>query len=220
MGRSKNRRKRRNAAEGKTDRHAKLDVEIVETEIAKGYDGLLRGGPEPTIVLGLWAVGAAAATLVGRRVARMATPTTLPHTVKSEAPVALSALVAKESTQRLVVLVLAIEEDDGRGVQEAYALMEGDETLTLLSSVGGHPHGGPMGPYARDATSPHGDPHAVHVEVEGIGIEESIKGDDWVGASACVLKVERFRQSLRFHVRSKDERNDWTVRLDVKVRPE
>ena len=96
--------------------------------MAKGYDGLLRGMPEATLLVGLYRVGPAHARLVGRYLYRFERPSEFPTKVGPREASNESLAVPLPRGTRLAMLVLAVEEDSGRGLQSLFAALEPGET--------------------------------------------------------------------------------------------
>jgi hypothetical protein len=198
-------------------RRTHLRVLTSSLELAKGYDGLLRGLPEPTVIVGAWVVGPTRAQLVGRTLVRFACPKRFPGVVNTVGPVGVRADVAYGRPAQLVLLAVAIEEDSGTGVREVFAALERQSELTLIHTEDAMPHGDTIAAFTRDAKDRYLRPRPVDVHVGGADLSTLSDGDDLVGAAVCVLDFDgRLNRTLRFHLRSEDGRNDWTVRLEVK----
>lgn len=200
-------------------RKFRVRVEVDELEVAKGHDGLLRGMPEPVVVVAAWLVDALGALLVGRSTVRFQTPTTFPCALPVPEKTRLDARLRGDEGSVVLVLACGVEEDNGRGVQEAYAAMERSAELALMWSEGDHPHGGPLDEFARSASSGLRSPRPVEVELDRRALQEHVAGDDWIAAAACVAPCsEPGRRTLRFPLRADDGKNDWTLCASVTVK--
>lgn len=195
----------------------RVELRVEQLELARGHDGLLRGAPEPTLVVAVYAATRHEVRLVGRYLYRFDRPGAFPCKVSTAEPSAESCIVVVEHASRIVLLALAIEEDSGRGLQSVYAELDRGDTIVVWA------------PDQRDALPTHLhelDPrimapdlgHRVHVLVDGRELSRQAAGDDWVdavvlhGAPAIVSR----RHRLRFC--TPDGRNDWTAELRLSMR--
>lgn len=185
--------------------------------MAKGYDGLLRGMPEATMIVGLYRVGSAHARLVGRYLYRFEHPKGFPSKVGTrEASDEALAVVLPKGT-RLAVLALAVEEDGGQGLQTLYAALEPGDGIVAWTDHGPAPEPVHL-PEICGRTMPAGQGHRVHVLLGDLDPSRGLPGDDWIDASLLWTEpaVQRRRHRLCFV--SADGRNDWTAVVELTLR--
>ena len=100
----------------------RLRMELTSLELASGHDGLLRGMPEPVVLLGAFLLADGRALPLGRCLVRLSSPSgRFPTTVTPPEPAVLRAKGRAISSARIAVLALAVEEDDGGDVERIYA---------------------------------------------------------------------------------------------------
>ena len=216
MSRSR-RKKRRNRS-----RRAGLTLSWSHLEIARGHDGLLRGKPEPVIVSAVYQLSVQQARLGGRWIHRCQCAD---NRFPANAPLARPAEDAKQNVtvstsgnSVFLLLWLAIEDDNGNLVQEAYAKLERVKDIFLcpVASIDPAPlflsYEG-----IRDLTLR--EPFALDLLIEGQHLSEQKAGDDWVGCMAAVFPADKaYFEDLRVHFLSADERNDWTLPATIRYR--
>lgn len=186
-------------------------------ELARGYDGLLRGAPEPVVMLAVYGAGPEHARLAGRSLFRFERPGAFPCKVAAREPAADPCTVVVEPAGRLVILALAVEEDSGRGVQALYAELERGDAIMVWSSDGVLPV--PQHLYELDAPSVAADRgHRVQVLLGERDPARRLDGDDWVDAAVLHSTLEVRQAQHRLHLCSADGRNDWTAQVEVRVR--
>jgi hypothetical protein len=187
----------------------------VDLEIAKGHDGLLRGAPEPVVVIGAFLITDNKPVLCGRGIFRFESPKQIPGVItRKEGKV--HGLVPKKPNSRLAFIFAALEEDEGGAIREVYARMERaahfqaidreDHSLRALN--------------LEEWPAPEPDqflgPHAVDLQVDGQDLQ-AIAGDDWVAASILLVPLPfALRDPVRIHFRDRDGKNDWTLRVKAR----
>lgn len=194
-----------------------VSVTFEGLEVARGHDGLLRGEPEPVVVLCAFLVDERRAECVLRHVERFALdapPPTLARPRTAEKP-KLSYRASGGEGQWLLVLVAGLEEDAGDGVQEVFARLPRADALSLFTVDDAVPE-----PRAAHLATPSlvadGGAHGVHLLFSGEEPGSFLRGDDWVGAAAWAMARDGKDRTLRLPLRADDGKNDWT--LVVKVR--
>ncbi|MCX4247241.1 hypothetical protein [Paraliomyxa miuraensis] len=194
-----------------------VDLRMEQLELARGYDGLLRGAPEPTLIVAVFGATAEHVRLAGRFLYRFERPGGFPCKVSPREPSRESCMVVLGPGARVVLLVLALEEDSGRGLQAAYAALERAEAIVVWGSEHGSPL--PMHLSELDPTVllPHLG-HRVHVLVDGHDLGQHTPGDDWVDAGVVHGLPVAGSKRYRLHLCSPDGRNDWTAELLVGMR--
>lgn len=180
-------------------------------DIALGHDGLLRGHPEPVVLLALYRLGREPA-LVGRAAIRYRPIEKLPGPVR---PLESSALrwesygVAEDS---FALLAVAVEEDSGRDIGALYAELAGPEDILLWPSGDGDALPAHLEEIQAEALTP------VELKIAGRFPADWFGADDFVAAAAAQVPGRRVRRELRSRARSRDGRNDWWLALEIQVR--
>ncbi len=107
---------------------ASLDLEALE--VALGYDGPMRGKPEPAIILAAFGVGPNDTALLGRALRRVRVPAVEPSTTPlQDSEQELMKFKVPGSFSHLVIVGLALEEDGGADVAELYASMSDPDAI-------------------------------------------------------------------------------------------
>jgi hypothetical protein len=191
-------------------------VRMLHLEVARGHDGLLRGAPEPVVVLGVYLVDEGGVRLVARYLYRFERPDSVPCKVAPREASDESFVVGMSATSRAVIVALAIEEDSGRGVEAAYAELTRTSDLMAWPADAATPSPAHLDEIAAGAL-PVDEPLRVQLLFGDAPITR-LPGDDWVDASALVVGTSA-RRVHRLHFVSADMRNDWTAELEVGLRP-
>ena len=192
-------------------------MEMEALEVALGYDGRLRGRPEPVLIVAMFGVGADGAVLLDRALRQFTVTSGGPATIplaRDQRLLAKSSIPAAYS--HLVVVGLALEEDGGADVATLYAGMsEPDAILSWpLSDIVPEPV--TLAETIRHAQSVPPDARSVQLSRNHEDIGGACAVDDFIGASIIVLDAgKRHRSDWRMHFISDDERNDWTALLKI-----
>lgn len=195
-----------------------VSVTFEGLEVARGHDGLLRGEPEPVVVLCAFLVDEQRAECVLRHVERFvldAPPPTLARPGTAEKP-KLSYRASGEGWPWLLVLAAAIEEDAGKGAQEIFARLPRADTLSLFTVDDAVPE--PRAAHLATPSLAHdGGPHGVHLLFGGQEPGAFLRGDDWIGAAAWATTRDGKDRTLRLPLRADDGKNDWTLVVRVRA---
>jgi hypothetical protein len=198
-------------------RRRTVHLTLESLELARGYDGFLRGNPEPDLLVAAYRTnGPALASLVGRLLVRAELKSELPCSLPlSQQEIRYDARFAV--TERIVVLVFAVEEDSGKGVQALYAAFEIPEQLSLYNESEAMPVPRGLDEWARDEyLAPMAPP--VEVLVSAGSAEQLACTDDYIAASAFSVSTQaRSDEVWRLPFVSRDARNDWTLVLRMRV---
>lgn len=207
---SKRARKAKKARAGIRRRGARVYLDGLE--LARGHDGLLRGRPEPVLVVGLYGVGDRGVTLLARDVVRFAVDAVPPlraSRVGESDFVGARTLAADAS--HCVALLVAIERDTGEDVREVFASLERADAWRVWSE--GEPVPSPVELGALPPPAP--GVAAVldsHVLLEGRDLRDTLSDDDLVGAAALIFRdTGGAGVATRARFVSEDGRNDWTA---------
>jgi hypothetical protein len=230
MGRGRRARHRRNRARthqqttaaacaGRWATRVAAEVTLKSLELARGHDGGLRGAPDPVLLFAAYAVPAdGEPLLLARALERVKCARGCPQHVELERTV-LRAAAPREQADRLLLVVLALEEDAGTDVAELYGALERPEQFTIF----------PPGPRVPEAVTleellhvaPVEPPRAEPVCVLRRGVDlAELRGDDWIGAALLRVRPTRGAEARLWRVPfvSGDGRNDWTAVLRVFAR--
>jgi hypothetical protein len=184
-------------------------VEIERLELAAGHDGLLRGHPEPVLVVGLYRVSEAGCSLLGRTMVRFAPKGAYPSTALPLGAASIAGRMDSAPESRLVLIGLALEEDSGGDVKDAYAMLDRAGALLVWSDAEFTPSPVSIRALGNRSSGVASVPQ-LHVLLDGIDMRDVCLDDDWIGASALVLPAAGGGQH-RLCFRSADGLNDWTA---------
>lgn len=182
-------------------------------EIARGHDGLLRGRPEPAVLLAMFGCAPGHAALLDRRVVRFRSPGAIPCTLRPAETVVMAPMLAPTDTHALVIAI-GVEVDGGGDVERLFGALEHAERWTAweADAVDAPRH------LEEVATTCAQRTRRVHLLLGGVAIEDG-RSDDVVGASVTSLEAGvRSRRDARFAMLSPDARNDWTSLARVGMR--
>ncbi|MCA9674826.1 MAG: hypothetical protein H6709_07760 [Kofleriaceae bacterium] len=197
----------------------RLSVDVRALELACGHDGFLRGEPEPVLVVGAYALAADGCRVLGRAVVRLQRPTGYPCTVAPRGASTLEHVMPPEITGATVaVLVVAIEEDSGRGVQAIYAALERAAHLLVWATGAEVPVLARIDELLAGDLAPWLPGQPVRLMLEGTDASELARGDDWVAAALVAFdRTGRHHDERRLPLCSDDGRNDWTAVLELRA---
>ncbi len=199
-----------------TAQTCRLNIEVHELEIARGHDGLLRGTPEPVLILAAYLVDATAVCTLGRALHRFAPRKPFPSRVAPDQELSISSEITHHVPIHVVVLALALEQDSSRGVQAAFGAVEHHGALTLWQSSSSDPTPLTIGEMT-------GEGHAwrypapVHVLSANSDMTALCDGDKWIAAVAWVTAPSSSPSGSTFRLpfQSTDRLNDWTALVTV-----
>jgi hypothetical protein len=232
MGRPRSHARRKANGRPAPLRHLRLRITMRRVELARGWDGPLRGGPEPCTLVAVFDVGRAeggtgGGMLLGRAVHRLGTVDRIPASIPLDDEIldlGLPASVAARGAPlsgSLAVLCLVLEEDDGADIASLYA-----DVATPARFVGFDARGAVPEPVSLadlgtlPATQP---PRAQPIQLlrDGRPLSPQLRHDDWIGASLIRLDVQvdggARDTDWTIEARSEDLRNDWTMWMHVRV---
>jgi len=213
--RKRDKRSAKRKAQRKAHRGNRFSVSLQTLEIAKGHDGLLRGAPEPVIVLAAYMLETGNARLVARALHRVEVPKEFPCRVEPRGEDLLTAYYTPATPSAILVLGLALEEDSGDGVRDVFAALEDANSLSVWPQFFDVPAPLELAELLAVKSSWQ---QSQRIDVmRGSGyLSERCVGDKWIGACAMVTPLEHRRSDrVRMHFVSADERNDWSAELAV-----
>jgi len=182
-------------------------------EIARGHDGLFRGHPDPVLIVGAyWQDGSLVRTF-GRTIHKFEVTKNAPCRALTDAPVLPSCSLPRGAAGTYVVLALAVEENDGKGVSELFAAVERPNLMQVSSLERTDIDTFNLGAIPR--TPEWSVPVSVHLMIGGTAASASCKSDTLVGASVFWMPTRSppAYGSYRLPFRSEDRKNDWTALL-------
>lgn len=194
-----------------------LQVRLQNLELARGYDGLLRGEPEPAVLVALYVVEAQRAQHLGRLCTRFQQPTRLPCVITPRETQEIKARVQHLQPALFVGVAIAIEEDSGKDLRELYASLEQPEAISLWSETSQWPE--PL--LLNELTAPGPGLQmfdGAHILVDGEHLSDRCQHDDLVAAIVFgVTGGQRYDSVQRLHFLSKGGLNDWTAVLRLRI---
>lgn len=168
-------------------------------------------------MVGVYGVDATGVSTCGRFLYRFERPSDVPGKVAPLERSNESVIVPLFEDARVVLVVLAVEEDSGRGLQTLYAELERGEVIVAWdeSSRGVSPA------YLSELTAAGlaaSVAHRIHLMFEDRDPSKDLRGDDWIGAGLVWAPLESGQGRHRLHFVSPDGRNDWTAELELVIR--
>ncbi len=211
----KRKAKRNNAGTGLARRGpaTRIKLAVEQLELARGHDGLLRGMPEPTMILGIFGLLGTQVRLLGRYLYQFDRPDGFPTKVAPQEASQESVVASLEPGARLALMALAVERDSGRGLQRLFAQLEHGDTVMAWSDAGPVPMPTPLPELCvADRMTPDRG-HRIHLMFGDRDPSQELSGDDWIDANLLWTAQRRQRHRHRLHFVSADGRNDWTAEL-------
>jgi hypothetical protein len=183
-------------------------------EVARGHDGMLRGMPEPAVIVAVYACIGPQVMVIGRTLHRFEPKGPFPCSAVSGVVSLPEGAVTTMAPVHYVILAVALEEDGKEDTQRLFGALEHHRRLALwavdhqeieprsIAAVGG-----PAFP----------TPQTVELFFDNLPIPASCKSDKWVGAVAWSVPSQGvLSESLyRLPFLSPDGRNDWTAVVSI-----
>lgn len=196
---------------------SRISVDILSVEMVAGHDGLLRGHPEPALVVGLYLVGGGSARLVGRGQVTLHARGSYPLVVTpGPSGELVRAQVVATQEQSFALLAIALERDGGRDVAEIYGALPDVGTVRLWEAGPAVPSPVPIDELARAEGAP--SVRVVQAIVGERDLGRACDDDDLVGACLAVRPRAARTEELRLPFATADGRNDWTAVVRFAVR--
>lgn len=193
---------------------------VDKLEIARGYDGLLRGPPDPVLAIGVYVHDTSTFRLFGRSLHRFQPRGRMPLSVAADVDTVAHSAIETSRAFRYVALAIALEEDGGRDVQRLYGMLEHHRLLTVCDTS--HREVEPYAIVGLPRDRAWSTPTPVELIVDGVRASASCESDKLIGAACwtmeprAVVPTAPARASVyRLPFLSSDRRNDWTAVLDV-----
>lgn len=178
-----------------------LTVRVARLEMAKGHDGLLRGEPEPVVLLGVYLAQGGVVRPLGRNHVRFSPRSPYPVVVTPNGTAAIEMAILPGEA-RLVLLAIALEEDDGGDVERLYGALQTPETFACW-----RPEERVPSPIGLTEAAAWTDATKVFLLEEGDDLRARCSRDELIGATLAVLPATRGKHELRLPFAS--QRNDW-----------
>lgn len=205
----------------KKARAQQIRVTLSRVEIKAGHDGLLRGKPEPVILLAAYLVDLEARSeplrFLGEAMARLHPSKPFPTQVvlDEEVKIAVELRQLSDGPHRLLVLALALEEDSSADVQRLYKRLATPDSLFLWDGAALIPTPVTLANAARWNREATGI-YAVHV-MDGVAdVAEQCEGDAFIAAQAVIAELSTGPLDCRLRFVAADRRNDWLAQLEVR----
>jgi hypothetical protein len=201
-------------------RPRQVRVALQRVEITAGHDGLLRGKPEPVILLFAYCVGGGVTTFLGQELLRLHPKKPFPAQLALPEEVAISVDVRQhegvQAGSHLLVLALALEEDSSADVQHLYKRLSTPESLFLWDSASPIPAPVTLANTRRWMPADAAQVFAVHLMDGVVDVGEQCSGDNFVAAQAVLIGFAKGPADCWLRFVSADRRNDWTAWLAIK----
>lgn len=195
----------------------RVGVEVVSVEMVRGHDGLLRGHPEPTLVVGLYLVGAGTARLVGRGQLTLFPRGTYPLVVTpAEGAELVRAQAVAGKDEVFALLAIALERDGGSDLAAIYGALPDAAGIRLWEATSPVPSPLPIGEMVQLAGA--APVRVVQAIVGDLDLGRACRDDELVGACLAAAGRQRRTEDLRLPFATADGRNDWTAVLRVALR--
>jgi hypothetical protein len=210
-GRGKSRRRQ-------TPRSPRFRLTLDRIELAAGRDGLLRGGPEPALLGGLFRARPGP-VLLGRCLHRLGSIDDFPHNASLDQQLLDVSLPAGTLPGTLALLCLVLEEDSGRDLAQLYADLATPANLAAFDGAARVPEPRPMSELMAHPASelPHAE--TIHLLRDDQPLQDQVKDDDWIAAALIRIALPEAGRSSHWalQARSADGHNDWTFWLHAWV---
>ncbi len=184
MTRRRRRKKKALTARPRPSGGIKVELVLEAVELARGYDGPLRGLPEPRLLIAAYHVSPGGVILVRRALCRVAPGSEFPQRIPIDEELLRQRVHASSAQDRglLVVLVMALEEDSGDDVADVYADIAEPARWSMWDPRSELPDVRTLSELV--ALMPTSPPAAEPVALlrDGVPLEPSVTEDDWVGA--------------------------------------
>ncbi len=185
---------------------------VDKLEIARGHDGLFRGGPDPVLVVGVYAAFGLTMRLIGRTLHRFPSKTKFPTEVAPDAPALPAAIVESEVPAfHFVLLAIALEEDGGTDVQRMFGTLEHVDLISLWSTDRSEVEPVPLAAFPDDPA--HAVPRPVELVIDSAAAAGTCTSDKWIGAVCWSVQARAAPSAAMYRLPflAPDRRNDWTA---------
>lgn len=203
-------------ASQKKKRRLTASVNVRDLEVARGSDGFLRGAPEPVLLAAFYSCIAGRILLEGRAICRFARPAEIPATVaRQEGEPLPRARRSLDPTDRFMLLLVAMEEDNRADITTLFAAFEAPDAMSayLPGATDPTPYSLRELAMARPPNLP--DAISCSLLIEEHVFATRVTNDDFVGAAFVTFGVGDAAYRARFV--SDDGLNDWTANVDIRV---
>ncbi|HEY1960473.1 MAG TPA: hypothetical protein VGH28_32910 [Polyangiaceae bacterium] len=187
---------------------------VEKLEIARGHDGLFRGGPDPVLLVGVYGAFGGVARLLGRTLHRFPSKTDFPTEVTPDRA-DLPAVLVESGELHFVVLAIALEEDGGGDVQRIFGTLDHPEVIAIWSTDRSDVEPFAVGAFPHDVA--HAVPNAIEIVIDGQTASNACKSDKWIGARAWSLEARAPATSSLYRAPflAPNRKNDWTAVLTI-----
>jgi hypothetical protein len=195
-------------------RRPRFRLTLDRIELAAGRDGLLRGGPEPALLAGLYHARAAP-LLLGRCLHRLDSIADFPHSAAPGHQLLDVALPALALPGTLALLCLVLEEDSGLDLAQLYTDLASPSTLGGYDAAASVPEPRLMSELMAHPASEPPQAETIHLLRDGRPLEDQIRRDDWIAAAMIRIQLPEGGASSHWDLKARtaDGSNDWTFWL-------
>jgi hypothetical protein len=194
----------------KTSPVRKWRVRFEACDVAREHDGFLRGRADPAFIIAAFESSGERAQLVGRSLLRVVIPRA-PGIAPLEPPLELR---GKLRNGRGLLVVIALEEDDGADVERLYASLSEPARFCLWRDAS---EPAPEAFHEIASSLDDATPARVGVLFDQVDLSKVCRVDSFVGAAVAAFAPTSSSRELRLHTRSEDGRSDWTLLADLKL---
>ena len=210
-------RKRRRDRRDRDERRyrGRLGLWLGDMERGRGYDGVLRGKPEPVVLLAAFDCTDGTPRPVHQHLVRFYRPHRIPGRVEAKKQERHLSRTPLPRGANLALLAIAMEEDNGQGILNLYSVLRDHQQLIAWPTNQPDHFPCPLPAYA------------VGLGAEGVQTELMIdndtlgdlcKGDNYVGTSVFFRRVDdRIKDVVTCRIVTEDRRNDWHLKLQLTV---
>ena len=192
-----------------------FQASVTELEIACGFDGLLRGKPEPVVIVAAYMLDGQTTRTLGRALYRFAPETPFPSSCFPVMPTHIGVQVQHSAPISFAVVACALEEDGGEDVQSVYGALEHHRQLEVWPTADSSPtplHVAEL----YDTPAEWRYPRRVNLMVEGRDIATACRSDKWVGCAAWAFQGSpQQKAEFRAPFQSPCKRNDWVALVRI-----
>ena len=194
--------------------NALLSGELSALEIARGHDGLLRGMPDPVLLVGLYVSdpqNPESILTVGRSLHRFRPTKPFPSSVHADRRDLPSVSFVTGRPLQYHLLVIALEEDGGNDVQSVFGALEYPKALSVWSLDEANADLVPLGAFRSER------PSRIDLHLETRALHDVCSSDKCVGACTWIMRprLPPATSVFRAGMRARDGKNDWTAVLNV-----
>ena len=217
--RKRKNRKRKERSRERRDRkpyRGSISLWAGELAIARGHDGLLRGQPEPVVILAAYDCSDATPRPVHQHLVRFHRPRRMPGISEPMKQERQTSHILVPKGADIAILALALEQDGGQGALNLFSMLRDHRQVIAWPTDQPHHFPCPLSTYAKSLPS---DGEQSECMIDDNTFADLCRGDDYVGASVFYRRTESpCKEILTSRIASEDRHNDWTIRFQLSIR--